>query len=175
MAEEIGIIKRALQEELTAAQDKLFKRYDQAVKLKLVEAHEVGQAAAESLIGGLGGLVSSRLAAASVLWLRKKGFTLIGSRAADFWAGLANLGLGTGAFLLNAAVPTGPIPGGLRQGIRTGSSVTFFMGLNETADALADYFIKRAREQQAVLAEMQKQKEQQQQLAQQPAQAGAKK
>jgi hypothetical protein len=153
MSEEITLIKRELQEELNGAQEKLLKRYEQAIKGKLVAAQEVGQTAAESLIGGLVGWASSKAVAGTVIWLKTKKFPVVGSRVANFWAGLTNIGLGGGTFLVNSAMKSGPVPSGLRQGIRTGSSVSFFLGLNEALDATVDYLAIRAQKRQAELEE----------------------
>lgn len=140
MADEIALIKRELKEELTGSQEKLVQRYDNAVRTRLVEANDPAQQAAESTVGGILGMVAAELAGATALWAQKQGFQLLGSRRANFWAGLAKLGVGTGTFAMNAAVPTRPVPGALRQTIRGGATVAFFLGLEETLNAAADWW-----------------------------------
>jgi len=152
MADEIGLIKRELADEMTSAQDKLFKKYDAAIRAKLTSANEFGQAAAESVIGGSAGMVIAKVLPAAELWVRKKGFNPVGSRKADFWGGLSNLALGAASLGLNAAIAQRPVPGGLRQGIRSAATVTMFMGFSESVDALVDWIGERTAAAQRELA-----------------------
>lgn len=167
--DEIGLIKRTLVEELSGAEQKMLTRYENAIKSRLVSANEAGQVAAESMTGGFLGLGAAKLLGASVRWVRKKGFRPVGSQAADFWAALANMGFGGSIFAGNAAIKTKPVPGAVRQAIRTGSAVTFFQGFGEFADFVADWVVADRAKTNAALAAAQ-----QAQIAAQQAQQGRK-
>lgn len=167
--DEIGLIKRELVDELNAAEQKMLSRYENAIKSKLVSANEAGQVVAESATGGLFGLTATKLLGASVRWVRKKGFKPVGSQTADFWAALANMGMGGVIFAGNAALKAKPVPGAIRQAIRAGSSFAFFQGLGECADAIADWIVADRAKTNAALAAAQ-----QAQISAQQAQAGRK-
>lgn len=175
--DEIGLIRRELNEELDGSEQKMVRRLENAIRSRLVSANEIGQVTAETTIGGTFGWAIAKATAAGLLWARHKvpdeqgkpRFPLLGSRRADFWSGVANVAVGGGAFLLNAGVQSKPVPGAVRQTIRAGSSVTFFFGLNETIDAVADYIIAQSQANKKILQAAQAQLAQQQQTQPQPA------